>query len=153
MSRLTLKFLGATVDLWRAARGNHPRERIEFPEVTQNQNGSVIRDGLSFSPPHLWDCSFLCTPAEAETLIILHQAWCDAPGSWVVWDTITPFSEAGPRTRAIVPATSEWTGPGGRTVYFAQFLAEPISAISVEEQGVWRQVGFRLRETLPTEAG
>ena len=146
---LTLVGAGLTLVLSRPGDNppNHPREQVELPELERTANGAINRDGPSYRPPHLWDCSFQgLSQTQWHHLLVLHSLWRDTGTPVLVYDTATPYVEA-TRTRAIAPGYSTST-VGGRVLYYAQFRAEFQGDIRTQSQGRgWYSVAFRLFET------
>jgi len=143
---LEIIHVGLTASLTRPARNNHPREQPELPQIDRTTFGAVTRDGLSYEPPHIWDGAFIVNLATRDILIVQHSAWRDAPTSFPIYDTITPYSEA-TQTRAAVPGTTPAT-LGGRALYYPQFKGEFQGSLKITDLGnAWYQVNFQLIET------
>lgn len=143
---LEIIYVGLTASLWRPTKRNHPREQPELPEIDRTSYGAVTRDGLTFEPPHIWDCSFIVGGTTLDTLVVQHSAWRDSPSSFLIYDTISKYSEA-TQTRAAVPGTTPTT-KGGRALYFAQFKGEFQGPLKYSSLGnSWYQVDFQLVET------
>lgn len=143
---LTLIHVGLTATLTKPTSGNHPREQPELPELERTSSGAINRDGLSFEPPHIWNCAFLVDADTLDTLVVQHSAWRDNPSALTIHDTISKYSEA-TQTRAHVPDTTPTT-KGGRALYFAQFKGEFQGDLKYSTTGLgWYNVSFQLIET------
>ncbi|MEM6836255.1 MAG: hypothetical protein AAF609_05320 [Cyanobacteria bacterium P01_C01_bin.120] len=143
---LQIIHVGLTATLTRTTQGNHPREQIELPELERTATGSINRDGPAYVPPHIWNPAFIVDSDTLDTLIVQHAAWRDSPSSFLIYDTISKYSEA-TQTRAAVPGTTV-TSKGGRVLYYPQFRGEFQGDLKYSSQGFeWYNVSFQMIET------
>jgi len=148
---ITLNFANLTLPLTRFAEGNYPRERLNPPEISRSQWGTPLRTGTAYEAPHTWQISVYLSEDEADTLEAIYGAYIAAPAAVRVWDQARKYAEPSPRTRALVPGTSE-TAKGEQVLYFAQFNAEFSGPVSLGKAGNWRQATFTLVETFKVAA-
>lgn len=158
--QLTLTFAGLTATLSTFSEGNFPRTRIETPQITLSRNGAILRDGTTYEPPHVWQIVTVVNRHLRDILEAMHGYAMSTPGSVLVDDEIRLFSESSPRTRAIVPSTSEVT-QGLAVQYYSRFNAEFQGAFEIsqnssaapESSDVLAYIAtFQLRETTKVAA-
>lgn len=153
MSTLTLAAYSLTATLSRFGSGNFPRERIDTHDISRSTYGTPTRRGTSYEPPHLWQIATIVDETDALALQSMHDLYQRSPGAVVVHDLIRPYTEPGPRSRALATGAPAATTVGANVRYFARFNAEFAGAMTVEKLGNgWFKVTFQLVETTKINA-
>lgn len=128
---ITLSISGFSLDLKVSTSLEYPRVRPTIASLNRVATGAVVGSGTHFEPPFVWNMSVLLTNEEKSTLDIIYaehdrlrraiQA-CDV----LIYDTSELYTQLMPRSRPIVPGTTETQLPIGsptHTQYYAQFQA------------------------------
>lgn len=105
-----------------------PRAKVTSEASTRSTYGSFVGYGKAYLDPFIWAFTALITEADRDVLESIHTEFsllrrtfqtCDL----LIADTTSRVTERSPRTRAIVPGTSEVVISASKTAYFAQYYA------------------------------
>jgi hypothetical protein len=152
MSMLIFTAYGLSATLSRFTNGNYPRERLDPPTISRSQNGTPLRRGTSYEAPHLWQVAAIVDATTALALQSIHDLYQLSPGAIVLDDLIRPYTEPGPRSRALATGAPAASVVGSNVRYFARFNAEFQGALAVVEKGRWFEVSCQLVETTKVAA-
>lgn len=153
MSTLTLTAYSLSVTLSRFGSGNYPRERLETNDISRTAYGTVQRRGTAYEPPHLWQVVAIVDSTVVLALQSMYDIYQLSPGAITVDDLIRPYTEPGPRTRALATGAPAATTVGSNVRYYARFNGEFSGGLTVEELGGgWFKASFGLTETTKVAA-
>jgi hypothetical protein len=132
------------------------RARVSpVPQVDYSIYGAAIGDGPFFEPKHIWAINCLLKQPDMLLLEAIYSEFDRRrrtppyTGAEVtLMDTNQEFVEKAPKTRAIVPGTTEAIVAGGYIGYFAQFKVWFVKPPEYEENGVFIKTSFALQEVL-----
>jgi hypothetical protein len=131
-----------------------PRMRLRetSAKLEYSGAGTSIGNGPCFYPKHQWQVNCLITPDEQDLLEAIYAEFEQqrqdlGSADIVICDTNDFFRERSPRTRAIVPDTSERLIQTGYIAYFAQFKGWFVIPPVYEEDGIYILADFTLQET------
>lgn len=129
---IVLSIAGISVTLKETSSAEYPRQRISIAEVRHVATGSVAGTGTHYEPKFVWNLTAVTLDAEQKQLLDIVYYEHDRrrralePCDVVVDDRSARYTELLPRTRPIVPGTSEILYPAGvptHAYYFPRFTA------------------------------
>lgn len=156
---LVLTLNEISVEFVRFLDTNYPRVLAEgsSSKVEFSIFGTPAIDGPAYVSRHIWACNAIYTHEQRDLLEALfaefhyrrrNQQLCDI----LIYDTTATLKERSPRTRALVPDTSERAIGSSHVAYYAQFKGAFTEGPKFNKAGIWDFVQFTLTETVLVEA-
>jgi hypothetical protein len=152
---LVLTLNEISVEFVRFLDTNYPRVLAEgsSSKVEFSIFGTPAIDGPAYISRHIWACNAIYTHEQRDLLEALfaefhyrrrNQQLCDI----LIYDTTATLKERSPRTRALVPDTSERAIGSSHVAYYAQFKGVFTEGPKFNKAGQWDFVQFTLTETV-----
>lgn len=156
---LTLSLAGISVTLNKFVSNEYPRILIQqLSSVEYSAYGSVALQGSHFEPKYMWSFQALCDKEQRlllEAIAFEFQTRRRAleDSDILLYDTTAPIVERLPRTRVIVPNTTETVINGGTHVaYLAAFRCAITDGPKPSQNGRLDVLQLVLVETIKVSA-
>lgn len=133
-----------------------PRTRVEISSISYTASGVAVGNGTYYEPRHIWNVSALCQDEQRDLLLLLYaehdqrRRILASDPDVLIEDGTLLYGERYPRTRAIVPSTTETLIPAltpTHCLYFAQFKAWFNQEPRITQMDRTWRVDFALQET------
>lgn len=148
---LTLSISGLSVNLEKFTNDELPRSRVSAPATEYSAAGNSVGFGPAFESKFVWAGTVVLSATDAATLQLIYdeaeyQRLQGSDNSVLVNDLTQQYQERAPRSRAIVPATSETAIAPNWVRYYAQFRARFTEPLKTSITGKICLVTFAMTE-------
>lgn len=150
---LTIKLADLSVTFDSFVNSEYPRVTVQPASVEYSALGTPALSARYYENKHLWSVNAICDRHQRETLELILWESEDRRrkllnADILIYDTTAAIRELAPRSRGLVPNTTETIINGRYVAYYAQFYGIITTDLKYSISGIVDVVTFSIAETV-----